>query len=81
MFKNYKKEVIVIIVLISALALIVNAHLAHKEEMKQEQAVKWEGFDAFSFGEVFNWMYKQHGVGHIFTWRNNKYKVILKEEE
>ena len=43
------------------------------ETRESKQQTQWTGFDALSFGEAFNRMYKKHGEGHVFDWRGKVY--------
>ena len=84
---KYKKEVIIAIALILFLIIASNSIFRYNTKMnkimleKQTKVKieKWQGINTWSFGDTFNYMYTKHGLGYIFEWRNNKYKIILKE--
>jgi len=50
----------------------------HSEAIVEEKK-QFQGIDTWSFGDAFNYMYTLYGEGHIFEWRGNQYKAILKE--
>ena len=88
--KKYLKEIVIAVVLISSMVVICSSAITYRTVMKKKELAKirekiedftWEGFNALSFGQAFNKMYFAYGEGHIFEWRNSKYKTILKEDK
>mgnify|MGYP003143110815 CR=1 FL=1 len=47
----------------------------------EEDGRVWTGFDALSFGEAFNRMYREYGEGNVFDWRGKAYLTKYKEEK
>ena len=86
--KDNKKITMIALVLLIMIGLTLTISNEFKKSKKQKELVEirqvikdftWEGFDALPFGEAFRQMKYVYGIGHVFEWRNNKYKVILKE--
>ena len=77
---------LVIITLLAMVFTVLNQRaIANKEKelsliRERIHDFTWEGFNALPFGQAFNQMYFAYGEGHIFEWRNSKYKIILKED-
>ena len=76
---KYNKEIIIGILLLIGVAIICDSAITYDKNIPKEE-IKWQGIDTWAFGDAFNYMHVKHGKGHVFEWRGNKYKVILKED-
>jgi hypothetical protein len=86
--KDNKKVTMIALVLLVVVGLTLTILNEFNKAKKQRELVEirqvikdftWEGFDALPFEEAFRQMKYVYGLGHVFEWRGNKYKLILKE--
>ena len=85
------KEVTICLLLMFVVIMTMAKHTPKKDEPVAQKKVsetreskhntQWTGFDALSFGEAFNRMYKKHGEGYVFDWRGKVYLTKHKERK
>ena len=79
MLRKHKKEVGLGIIVVAIIFILCNYEMRLHSEAIVEEKKQFQGIDTWSFGDAFNYMYTLYGEGHIFEWRGNQYKAILKE--
>lgn len=85
--QKYKKEIAIIALIILSIIVLsksvfkqnIETERKNLEQLALKEMSEWQGIDTWAFGDAFNYMHSLYGEGHIFEWRDSKYKVILKE--